>query len=66
MPGVVEQNESFIYALRAAPNVLYANYKQYGQVRDPFPSVSRLLEVLTSSLFKARRARLVCRIQRTD
>ncbi|GJJ09798.1 hypothetical protein Clacol_004022 [Clathrus columnatus] len=32
MPGVVEQNEAFIYALQAAPNVLYGQYKQYGQL----------------------------------
>jgi hypothetical protein len=30
-PGVIEQNESFEYALSAAPNVLYGRYKQYGQ-----------------------------------
>jgi len=29
---VVEQNEIFQFALSAAPNVLYARYKQYGQV----------------------------------
>ncbi|KAI5897860.1 purarive Serine/threonine protein kinase [Schizophyllum commune H4-8] len=31
-PAVVEQNEAFEFALRSAPNVLYARYKQYGQV----------------------------------
>jgi len=30
--GVIEQNEMFIYALQAAPNVLYARFKQYGQL----------------------------------
>lgn len=32
LPGVIEQNESFEFALSAAPNVLYQRYKQYGQV----------------------------------
>ncbi|KAJ6621112.1 hypothetical protein B0H10DRAFT_2163242 [Mycena sp. CBHHK59/15] len=32
LPGVVEQNEAFEFALSAAPNVLYARYKQYGQL----------------------------------
>ncbi|KAL6310112.1 hypothetical protein BKA93DRAFT_184656 [Sparassis latifolia] len=31
-PGVVEQNNMFTYALSSAPNVLYARYKQYGQL----------------------------------
>ncbi|KAI0814815.1 hypothetical protein BC629DRAFT_813997 [Irpex lacteus] len=31
-PGVVEENEAFEYALRAAPNVLYGRFKQYGQL----------------------------------
>ncbi|KAL1749015.1 purarive Serine/threonine protein kinase [Schizophyllum fasciatum] len=31
-PAVVEQNEAFEFALRSAPNVLYARYKQYGQL----------------------------------
>ncbi|KAF7307218.1 Aspartic proteinase [Mycena indigotica] len=31
-PGVIEQNESFEFAMSAAPNVLYARYKQYGQL----------------------------------
>ncbi|TFK36903.1 hypothetical protein BDQ12DRAFT_667433 [Crucibulum laeve] len=32
LPGVIEQNEMFEFALAAAPNVLYARYKQYGQL----------------------------------
>jgi len=30
--GVIEQNEMFTFALSSAPNVLYARYKQYGQL----------------------------------
>ncbi|KAE9400534.1 hypothetical protein BT96DRAFT_819113 [Gymnopus androsaceus JB14] len=30
--AVIEQNEAFEFALGAAPNVLYARYKQYGQL----------------------------------
>jgi hypothetical protein len=30
--GVIKQNEMFDFALKSAPNVLYARYKQYGQV----------------------------------
>ena len=32
-PEVINQNHAFEYALSSAPNVLYARYKQYGQVR---------------------------------
>lgn len=32
LPNVIEQNEAFEFALSAAPNVLYARYKQYGQL----------------------------------
>ncbi|KIJ46350.1 hypothetical protein M422DRAFT_92719, partial [Sphaerobolus stellatus SS14] len=32
MPGIVEQNQAFIYALQAAPNVLYSHYKKFGQL----------------------------------
>jgi hypothetical protein len=32
LPGVIEQNEMFDFALKAAPNILFARYKQYGQV----------------------------------
>ncbi|KAL0951457.1 hypothetical protein HGRIS_008146 [Hohenbuehelia grisea] len=32
LPSVIEQNEAFEYALGSAPNVLYARYKQYGQL----------------------------------
>lgn len=35
LPGVIEQNEMFGYALASAPNVLFARFKQYGQVRPP-------------------------------
>lgn len=31
-PVVVEQNELFLFALKSAPNVLYARFKQYGQL----------------------------------
>lgn len=31
-PEVINQNDAFEYALSSAPNVLYAKYKQYGQV----------------------------------
>jgi hypothetical protein len=31
-PQVIMQNESFEYALRVAPNVLYSRFKQYGQL----------------------------------
>ncbi|KIK70816.1 hypothetical protein GYMLUDRAFT_149907 [Collybiopsis luxurians FD-317 M1] len=30
--AVIEQNEAFEFALGAAPNVLYARFKQYGQL----------------------------------
>ena len=29
---VVEENEKFMFALKHAPNVLYARFKQFGQV----------------------------------
>jgi len=32
MPEVIDQNQAFELALQAAPNVLYARYKQYGQL----------------------------------
>ncbi|KAF7311112.1 hypothetical protein HMN09_00655400 [Mycena chlorophos] len=32
LPGVIEQNEAFEFAMAAAPNVLFARYKQYGQL----------------------------------
>jgi len=31
-PAVVQMNDAFEYALSSAPNVLYARYKQYGQL----------------------------------
>ncbi|KAG6862175.1 hypothetical protein C0995_004257 [Termitomyces sp. Mi166 len=31
-PEVISMNDSFEYALSSAPNVLYARYKQYGQL----------------------------------
>jgi len=31
-PPVIEQNAMFDYALKSAPNVLYARFKQYGQL----------------------------------
>lgn len=31
-PGVIEQNEMFEFALKCAPNVVFARYKQFGQV----------------------------------
>lgn len=42
-PGVIEQNEAFDYALKSAPNVLYARFKQFGQVRRLTPLVSERL-----------------------
>lgn len=35
LPGVIEQNEMFSYALSSSPHVLFARFKQYGQVRSP-------------------------------
>jgi len=32
LPGVIDLNDKFEYALQAAPNVLYGQYKQYGQL----------------------------------
>ncbi|OBZ79447.1 hypothetical protein A0H81_00796 [Grifola frondosa] len=32
LPGVIEQNEMFDFALKSAPNVLFARFKQYGQL----------------------------------
>ncbi|KAF8642002.1 hypothetical protein AX16_000417 [Volvariella volvacea WC 439] len=32
LPGVIDQNDAFEYALQAAPSVLYGQYKQYGQL----------------------------------
>jgi len=31
-PEVIQMNDAFEYALSSAPNVLYARYKQYGQL----------------------------------
>jgi len=31
-PLVIERNDMFVYALKAAPAVLYERYKQYGQL----------------------------------
>ena len=36
-PGVIQQNEMFDFALKSAPNVLYARFKQFGQVRRARP-----------------------------
>lgn len=33
-PEVIQMNDAFEYALSSAPHVLYARYKQYGQVSD--------------------------------
>lgn len=33
--AVIQQNEAFDFALKAAPNVLYGRFKQYGQVCAP-------------------------------
>jgi len=32
LPGVIDENKRFFFALKYAPNVLYAQYKQYGQL----------------------------------
>lgn len=53
LPGVIEQNDAFISALRAAHLVLYERFKQYGQASD----MSYLNIVLNLSL--ARCARMV-------
>jgi hypothetical protein len=37
--SVIELNQAFDFALKAAPNVLYARFKQYGQVCRPFLSL---------------------------
>ena len=34
LPGVIETNSAFEFALSVAPNIVYARYKQYGQVRS--------------------------------
>jgi len=31
---VIERNDVFVYALKAAPAVLYERYKQFGQVGE--------------------------------
>ncbi|KAH9944175.1 uncharacterized protein BXZ73DRAFT_87128 [Epithele typhae] len=31
-PGVIAQNETFDFALKSAPNVLYGRFKQFGQL----------------------------------
>lgn len=41
---VIKQNEAFDFALKAAPNVLYGRFKQYGQVcvlRHDYPETYR-------------------------
>jgi len=32
LPGVVEQNNAFIFALQCAPSVVYEKFKQFGQL----------------------------------
>jgi len=32
LPGVIETNSAFEFALSVAPNIVYARYKQYGQL----------------------------------
>lgn len=39
-PQVIMQNESFEYALRVAPNVLYSRFKQYGQVSSCYLEIT--------------------------
>lgn len=62
----------FDFALKAAPNVLYSRYKQYGQVRFflHLPCLSHTtsspLHLLISASSTVRRASLVRRIQRDD
>jgi len=50
-PEVINQNHAFEYALSSAPNVLYARYKQYGQVRKMCCAVRLVLDILSSSVF---------------
>ena len=38
---VINQNEAFDFALKAAPNVLYGRFKQYGQVCAPRHDLSQ-------------------------
>lgn len=61
-PGVIEQNEMFDFALKSAPNVLYARFKQFGQVCDLLMSLSHSLMWLTSLVLAAWRPCLVLRV----
>lgn len=58
--AVIDQNEAFEFALSAAPNVLYARYKQYGQVRHKSRQILSSL-ILSLSLI-AGCISMVCRI----
>jgi len=49
-PLVIERNDVFVYALKAAPAVLYERYKQYGQVGE-MQSSKVLLMSCPSSVF---------------
>lgn len=70
-PDVVEENDRFIFALRNAPNVLYARFKQYGQASRVPHAYPKILLVLTDVVIysamlyglAARCARLVLRVQ---
>lgn len=49
---VIKQNEAFDFALKAAPNVLYGRFKQYGQVCVPqHETIGPGLTTLNSSAF---------------
>ena len=63
LPGVIETNSAFEFALSVAPNIVYARYKQYGQVRssDHFGMVIDLMLP-----FPAWSARVVFRVWRAD
>lgn len=47
---VIQQNEAFDFALKAAPNVLYGRFKQYGQVCAPHYDLPET-NTLDSSVF---------------
>ena len=53
--AAIQQNAMFDYALKSAPNVLYAKYKQYGQVSDP-----AIISAFDQSLMLCRAVSWVC------
>lgn len=61
-PGVIEQNEMFLYALKCAPNVAFSRFKQFGQVRYCWMQVYTGPQ-LTRHITLAGCPWMVCRIQ---